>query len=160
MDVKELLGSAVKEAKKHPELLDSVIELVKGKVGGSKAPTKKATAKRSTGAKTAARRTPKKDEGGLKGLLDDLDVAGLTEQVGSWVGTGPNKRVSGKKIEQALGSKKVAAAAKRAGVSEEEAAAGIAKLLPAVVDYLTPDGRVPPPSKAAKRLDALATTKP
>ncbi|HET7236942.1 MAG TPA: YidB family protein [Actinomycetota bacterium] len=168
MDVKEMLGTAVKEAKKHPELLDSVIDMVKGKVGGSKAPAKKTTAKKAasarkpTGAKTtktAKAKGAKRDAGGLAGLLGDLDLAGLAEQAGSWVGTGPNKRVSGKKVEQALGSEKVAAAAKRAGVSKEEAASGIAKLLPAVVDYLTPEGRVPTKTQAEKRLDALKGAK-
>ena len=154
MDVKELLGSAVKEAQKHPELLNSVVGFVKEKAGGSKPQAKKKpTADGATA--TAKRSAAKKDEGGLQGLLGDLDLAGLAEQAGSWVGTGPNERVSGKQVEKALGKKKVAAAARRAGVSERKAADGIAILLPAVVDYLTPDGKVPTKAQAAKRLETL-----
>jgi uncharacterized protein YidB (DUF937 family) len=48
----------------------------------------------------------------------------------------------------------------RIGVSEREAASGIAELLPAVVDDLTPDGEVLSASKASKRLDALERSKP
>jgi uncharacterized protein YidB (DUF937 family) len=155
MDLKDLLGTAVTEAKKHPELLDSVVGLVKGKAGtGSGA--KRATAKPAAGKASGAAKRPQKKPGGLSGLLGDLDVAGLTEQVGSWVGTGPNERVSGKKVKEALGPKKISAAAKRAGVSEDEAAAGIAKLLPAVVDYLTPEGKVPTETQTKKRLEVLA----
>ena len=155
-----MLGKAVAEAKKHPELLDSVVGFVKGKVGGEDAPS---TAKRSpakkagTSAKAGAKKGSKaaKPKEGLGGLLGDLDLAGLAKQASSWVGTGPNERVSGAKVKKALGKEKVAAAAKKAGVSEDEAASGIAALLPAVVDYLTPDGKVASPSKTAKRLDDL-----
>ena len=157
MDAKELLGSAVKEAQKHPQLLSSVVGFVQDSaVGGAKATPAKKLPAGSKGSK----RPPKKDEGGLMGLLGDLDVAGLAKQASSWVGTGPNEKVSGKKIEQALGSKKVEAAAKHAGVSKQEAADGIAKLLPAVVDYLTPDGKVPTKKQAAKRLEVLTKPSP
>lgn len=164
-DLKDLLGSAVNEAKKHPELLSSVVEFAKDRIGGSKESTgAEAAAKTSSGkaAKTKgkASKAGQKKEEGLGGLLGDLDVAGLAKQVGSWVGKGPNERVSGAQVERALGPKKIKAAAKRAGVSETEAASGIAELLPAVIDYLTPDGTVPSASKASKRLDALEQRKP
>lgn len=164
MDLGEMLGTAAKEAQKHPELLSSVVGLVEGGASGKKTTSSAAKVASGTGSASAkgspkATRAPK-EAAGLGGLLGDLDVAGLTEHVGSWVGTGSNKRVTGPKVKQALGKQKIAAAAKKAGVSEDEAASGIAKLLPAVVDYLTPDGEVPPPSKAAERLDALTRSKP
>jgi uncharacterized protein YidB (DUF937 family) len=160
-DLKDLLGSAVNEAKKHPELLSSVVEFAKDRIGGSEEPTgAKPASKTSAGTTTRPKPSksgPKKEEG-LAGLLGDLDVSGLAKQAQSWVGTGPNERVSGTQVERALGPKKIKAAARRAGVSEEEAADGIAELLPAVVDYLTPDGKVPSASKATQRLDALQRT--
>ncbi|HSD48616.1 MAG TPA: YidB family protein [Actinomycetota bacterium] len=159
-----MLGMAVAEARKHPELLDSVVGFVKGKVDGTdepstakRSPAKKATPVAKAGAKTAAKKGARaaKPKERLAELLGDLDLAGLAEQAYSWVGTGANERVSGAKVKKALGKEKVAAAAKKAGVSEDEAASGIAQLLPAVVDYLTPDGKVPSPSRTAKRLDDL-----
>jgi len=164
MELQDMLGKAVAEAKKHPELLDSVVGFVKGKADGKdepstakRSPAKKAGPGAKAGAKTAARKGSRaaKPKEGLAGLLGDLDLAGLAEQASSWVGTGANERVSGAKVKKALGKEKVAAAAKRARVSEDEAASGIAQLLPAVVDYLTPDGKVPSPSKSAKRLADL-----
>ncbi|HEU4355928.1 MAG TPA: YidB family protein [Actinomycetota bacterium] len=160
MELQDMLGKAVAEAKKHPELLDSVVGFVKGKVGGEDEPSaaKRSPAKKSgTAAKAGAKKGTRaaKPKEGLAGLLGDLDLAGLAEQASSWVGTGPNQRVSGAKVKKALGKEKVAAAAMKAGVSEDEAASGIAALLPAVVDYLTPDGKVASPSKTAKRLDDL-----
>ena len=166
-DLTDLLGSAVNEAKKHPELLSSVVEFAKDRIGGSEgssvgktdaAKTSSGKAAAKTKAKGKASTTGAKTEEGMAGVLGDLDVAALAKQVGTWVGTGPNERVSGTQVERALGSKKVKAAAKRVGVSEKEAADGIAELLPAVVDYLTPDGKIPPASKATKRLDALQGT--
>ena len=167
-DLKELLGSAVNEAKKHPELLSTVVEFAKGTMGKDGEPvagttdaktSPRAAATKTKGKGKASKAGTTKDEG-LAGLLGELDVAGLAKQVGSWVGTGPNERVSGTQVENALGPKKVKAAAKRAGVSEKEAADGIAELLPAVVDYLTPDGTVSSASETSKRLGALEQAKP
>ena len=153
-DLGELLGSAVNEAKKHPELLSSVVDFAKGKIGGDSEPAAGKRSKSAAGTRTGRKKAATQQEG-LAGMLGELDVAGLAQQVGSWVGTGSNERVSGAQVERALGPKRIEAAAKRAGVSEEEAAVGIAELLPAVVDYLTPDGSVPPAPTASKRLDAL-----
>ncbi len=58
MKLEDMLGKAVAEAKKHPELLDSVVGFVKDEVGGEDEPS---TAKRSptkragTGAKAGAK---------------------------------------------------------------------------------------------------------
>lgn len=160
MDVKELLGSAVKEAQKHPELLTSVVGFVTSKAGGSKTAAKESPAKKGAPGPSGKGSRPggKKDEG-LMGILGDLDLAGLAEQAGSWVGTGKNEKVSGRQVAKALGKKKVTAAAKKAGISQKQAADGIAQILPAVVDYLTPDGKVPTRAQTAKRLDTLAKAK-
>jgi uncharacterized protein YidB (DUF937 family) len=81
--------------------------------------------------------------GGLGGVLDQLQASGLGDQVQSWIGTGQNKKVSAQQIQQALGDDGVAAVANKAGVSKDEAASGIAEVLPQLVDKLTPDGKLP-----------------
>jgi uncharacterized protein YidB (DUF937 family) len=81
--------------------------------------------------------------GGLGGLMGLLESKGLGDQVKSWVGTGQNQAVSGDQIQQALGDEHVQTIAQQAGCSPEEASAGIAQILPHVVDQATPDGKLP-----------------
>ncbi len=45
--------------------------------------------------------------------------------------------------------------ASKLGISEEEAVAKIAKVLPGIIDKLTPDGLVPDPSAIANKLTGL-----
>lgn len=92
---------------------------------------------------------------GLGGLVSKLTGGGLGDVVGSWVGKGDNKPVSPDQLKQALGDDTVRQVAQEAGVSEDEAAGGLAELLPNVVDQLTPDGEVPGDDDLAGTLGKL-----
>ena len=81
--------------------------------------------------------------GGMSGVLGLLESKGLGNQVKSWVGTGQNQAVSGDQIQQALGDEHIQSIAQQAGCSPEEASAGIAQILPHVVDQATPTGQLP-----------------
>lgn len=81
--------------------------------------------------------------GGVQGLIGKLQSSGLGDQVASWVGKGQNLPISAEQITQFLGSDKLQALASQAGVGQQEAASGLAGLLPQVIDKLTPDGQVP-----------------
>lgn len=81
--------------------------------------------------------------GGLPAILERMKSGGLSDQVASWVGTGENQPVSGDQIADALGPDQVHALAAQAGLAPEHASAGLAQLLPQIVDHLTPDGNVP-----------------
>lgn len=81
--------------------------------------------------------------GGLGGLTGMLSQLGLGDQVNSWVGTGENQPISADDIHSTLGSNgTLTELAKSAGVSESEAAGGLAQLLPELVNKLTPNGKV------------------
>src|SRR5512133_1171549 len=81
--------------------------------------------------------------GGIQGLLGQLQEKGLGDQVASWIGTGANQPVSAEHIQNALGSDQLQQVAGQMGVSQEEAASGLAGLLPQVVDKLSPQGCLP-----------------
>jgi uncharacterized protein YidB (DUF937 family) len=81
--------------------------------------------------------------GGLQSLIGSFQNAGLGEIVGSWVGTGQNMPISAAQIQQALGGGHLSQLADAAGVSHDEAAGGLAEMLPGLIDKLTPDGQVP-----------------
>lgn len=81
--------------------------------------------------------------GGLAGLIEKFQQAGLGEQVGSWVSTGQNLPVSADQIGGALGPDLLSQIAAQLGLSHGEAAGQLSHVLPQVVDKLTPDGRLP-----------------
>lgn len=93
--------------------------------------------------------------GGLGGLLKQVEAAGFGDHARSWVGTGPNQPISPDAIGQIFGQGGLADIAQRAGLSHERASAGLAQLLPAVVNHLTPDGRMPSGSDLESALGGL-----
>ena len=81
--------------------------------------------------------------GGLGGLTDLLSQAGLGEQLQSWIGTGENQPVSAEQIQATLGQAgTLGQIAQDAGVSEQQAAGGLAELLPGLINKLTPNGQI------------------
>jgi len=81
--------------------------------------------------------------GGVDGLKQKFEQAGLGDVAQSWIGTGSNKSVSPDQVKDALGRQQVEQIANEAGVSTDEAAAGLSKVLPDAVDNVTPSGQVP-----------------
>ena len=81
--------------------------------------------------------------GGLGGLLEQFQRMGYGDQANSWVGTGQNQPIPADVIGQIFGQDGLAAIARQAGVSEQDASAGLSQLLPEVVDRVTPNGKVP-----------------
>jgi uncharacterized protein YidB (DUF937 family) len=81
--------------------------------------------------------------GGLQGLVQSFTQKGLGHIVSSWVSTGPNLPVSGDQIQSTLGSEAISSLAQRAGVAPNMAGSLLAQLLPAIVNHLTPEGKIP-----------------
>jgi uncharacterized protein YidB (DUF937 family) len=79
---------------------------------------------------------------GLANLVQSMKEKGLSEVVSSWIGTGQNLPISAAQIQSALGSEKITQLSQKAGISQEDAATNLSKLLPEVVDKLTPNGSV------------------
>ena len=85
------------------------------------------------------------DEGklSLSKLKQNFDSAGLGDKVESWIGRGENKSISAEEIKRGADPQNLQELADKAGVSVDEAAEGLSKTLPSVVDKLTPDGVLP-----------------
>lgn len=82
-------------------------------------------------------------QGGLNGLVQKLNQAGLGDQVKSWIGSGGNAPVSGEQVQQALGSDQVQKLADETGTSPGHVADQLAQALPHLVDRATPEGELP-----------------
>jgi len=93
--------------------------------------------------------------GGLAGLVEKFQAAGLGQQADSWVGAGQNLPLSAEQLLRALGPGQVGQIATQAGLSEDEASAGLAGLLPNLVNGLTPQGRMPQADTLEQDLSAL-----
>lgn len=79
-------------------------------------------------------------EGGLAGVIAQLNQGGLAEQVKSWIGSGANLPVSADQLSSALGPDTLAKLAGTFGVAPEQVAGQLAQSLPHLVDHLSPDG--------------------
>jgi uncharacterized protein YidB (DUF937 family) len=82
-------------------------------------------------------------ENGLGGLVERFRQGGLEEVIKSWVGTGPNKAISPTQLQQALGPETVDGLSRETGMPRDDLLSQLARLLPEVIDKLTPDGKVP-----------------
>jgi len=81
--------------------------------------------------------------GGLGGLFERFRAGGLEDVINSWIGTGPNAAISPGELHRVLGQDTVDALAQRTGMVHGDLLAELSRLLPGVVDGLTPDGRLP-----------------
>ena len=81
--------------------------------------------------------------GGLGGLVAKFQQAGLGDVVGSWIGSGQNQPVSGDQLTDVLGSDAMSGLAQKLGISPDAAAGQLSKLLPGLIDQLTPQGQAP-----------------
>ena len=93
--------------------------------------------------------------GGLQKILSGFQAKGLSAQADSWVGTGENEPISGADVREVVGDEEISRIARELGVSEDEAAAAVAQVLPEVVDKVTPDGKLPPDDELDSAFGAL-----
>jgi uncharacterized protein YidB (DUF937 family) len=91
--------------------------------------------------------------GGITGLVQSFQSSGLGNVVSSWIGVGPNLPVSSGQVETALGKNRLQQMAENVGISVPEVASGLARILPQLIDRITPDGKLPAnPAQAVKAL--------
>ena len=81
--------------------------------------------------------------GGLGGLLGGLRDQGLGHKVESWVGQGENHPVAPHEVERAFDPADLDEAARRAGTDRGTLLDELSRMLPGMVDGLTPQGRLP-----------------
>jgi uncharacterized protein YidB (DUF937 family) len=94
-------------------------------------------------------------QGGLNNLISQFGAKGLSDVVGSWVGTGKNLPVSPDQLKGVLGDDTVKNIASKLGMDSNAVTSQLSNLLPDVVDKLTPDGKVPEGDLMSKGMDLL-----
>ena len=97
--------------------------------------------------------------GGLEGLKKAFDGAGLGNLIQSWIGTGQNLPISAAQVTQVFGGAGgvLGALSQQTGMSQDAAAGEVARVLPGLVDTLSPDGALPKGDLASLAKSALAS---
>lgn len=81
--------------------------------------------------------------GGLQDIIDSFTGSGNADVAKSWVSTGPNRELESGQLEAALGEDTIDSLTQQTGLSREELLSRLQAVLPAAVDKMTPDGRIP-----------------
>jgi len=81
--------------------------------------------------------------GGLSGVLQSFQQSGHGDVINSWIGHGQNQPIAPDELHQALGPDAVNNLSRLTGLPQDQLLAELSRVLPGVVDKLTPNGRVP-----------------
>ena len=81
--------------------------------------------------------------GGLAGLVQQFQQNGHGDVINSWVGSGQNQPINPEQLHQALGPDAVNNLSRMTGLSSQDLVSELSRVLPGIVDKLTPQGRVP-----------------
>jgi uncharacterized protein YidB (DUF937 family) len=92
--------------------------------------------------------------GGLGGIVKALEGQGLGSIVQSWISTGPNLPVSPGQVQQALGPA-VQQMAQQHGMSTDAVSGVLAKMLPELINHVTPTGQLPQAGPLESNLSSL-----
>lgn len=98
--------------------------------------------------------------GALTDLLDRFRQNNPRSAAETWVSSGPNQPISSEELERALGAERVQWLIAQTGMEKDELLTGLAASLPAAIDKLTPDGRVPTEEELERMDVATAQSRP
>jgi uncharacterized protein YidB (DUF937 family) len=92
-------------------------------------------------------------EHGLASFVQMLQSKGLGNLVSSWVGTGPNQEATGAQIAEAFDESQLNTLSEQSGVPRSQLPDMLARILPGLIDKLTPTGLVEEGSMVDQALD-------
>ena len=80
---------------------------------------------------------------GLSDLMRNAESQGIGHIFQSWVSTGTNQPIAPQQVQGLVGQDRINQLAARVGIPPAIASAALARILPVVVDKLTPQGKLP-----------------
>jgi uncharacterized protein YidB (DUF937 family) len=83
------------------------------------------------------------DQGGIGGLVQKFEQAGMGDMIKGWISTGPNPAVSPAELSSALGPDTVSKLAATSGLNPQDLLSQLSAHLPGLIDKLTPNGAAP-----------------
>jgi uncharacterized protein YidB (DUF937 family) len=79
----------------------------------------------------------------LPDVVKQFEEKGMREQVESWIGTGSNKPVDRRQIEDVFGQRELERMAEAKKIDRDRLAEVLAKYIPHIINELTPGGQIP-----------------
>jgi len=83
------------------------------------------------------------NQNGISSLQQNAQSHGLGQIVQSWIGNGNNQPIDQSQVQGLVGEDRINQLASRAGVSHSLASSALSRILPVIVDKLTPQGKLP-----------------
>jgi uncharacterized protein YidB (DUF937 family) len=99
------------------------------------------------------------EAGGVNGLMQQFQQKGLDGVISGWIGNGTNPPITAEQIVQVVGQDKITEIASKVGLSEQQVVDGISKLLPMIINHLTPNGTAPSTGGGQLETEALGILK-
>ncbi len=140
--LENVVNSALKGASR-PGAANPLGDLLGNLAKGSQAQASGGAQGMDTGKLLAAGFALLQQNGGVAGLVENLNRSGLADQASSWVGAGANKGVSPEQLLKALGDPALGKIASQLGISPQQASSTMSQLLPELINQLTPKGNIP-----------------
>ena len=88
--------------------------------------------------------------GGLGGLIDMFQRNGHGDVANSWIRSGANREIAPHQLGEALGPDTVNALSQQTGMGRDDLLSQLSRVLPGVVDGMTPHGRMPTEEEASR----------
>lgn len=80
--------------------------------------------------------------GGLNGIVEMFNKAGLSKEIQSWISKGENLPISGEQIKNVFSGDALNTISGLLGTNASGAAEMLANFLPGVIDKMTPNGKI------------------
>ncbi|MFZ4071214.1 MAG: YidB family protein [Caulobacterales bacterium] len=93
--------------------------------------------------------------GGMGGLVQKFEQAGMGDIIKGWISTGPSPAINAGQLASALGPDTIKALAAKTGLDQNALLGGLAAQLPQLIDQLTPDGNAVEGDQLQKALGGL-----
>ena len=81
--------------------------------------------------------------GGLPGIVQQFEAQGLGPTIKSWISNGPSQPITPEQVHQAIGADTLQQMAAKLGINAQDLAQKLSQILPAAIDKLTPNGKLP-----------------
>jgi uncharacterized protein YidB (DUF937 family) len=147
----DVLGSAVPQGSLSKPLMIALTALLASRATGSGGLGNLFGG--GSGSTAAQPEMPSQPQGGLLGglgsLLQRFQQSGHGDIINSWVGPGENRSITPDQLHQALGPEAVNNLSRMTGAAPNQLLSELSRVIPGVVDRLTPQGRVPEQAEMA-----------
>jgi uncharacterized protein YidB (DUF937 family) len=81
--------------------------------------------------------------GGMAGLVQKFEAAGLGNIIQSWISSGQNLPISAAQVQAVLGNEQVQRLAGTLGINTSVLTSQLAQHLPQIIDLISPNGHLP-----------------